>query len=74
MKDDKIQKTPAFNLSRYATVFKAEIYAIRMTIPFLRETVEVGTTINIMSDSQAAIKALANIDTGSKMVLKTKEA
>ena len=74
MVDDKIKKTRAFSLNHYATVFQAEVHAIRMAIAFLREMVEPGTTIHIMSDSQAAIKALENIDTKSQMVLKTKEA
>ena len=73
MKDDKVQRTRAFALSKNATVFQAEIHAIRRAIPFIREEIKPGETIQIMCDSQAAIKALDSTDTTSEMVLRTKE-
>ena len=57
-----------------ATVFQAEIHAIRRAIPFIKEAITPGEAIRIMCDSQAAIKALESIDTTSGMVLRTKEA
>ena len=48
-----------------ATVFQAEIHAIRRAIPFIKEVITPGEAIRIMCDSQAAIKALETTDTTS---------
>ena len=72
MNEQRILKTRAFALSKTATVFQAEIYAIRMAIPFIKETAKQGQKINIMCDSQVAIMALENTETRSEMVIKTK--
>ena len=73
MKDEKICKTRAFAVSKSATVFQAEINAIRKTIPFVKDTIQPGEIIHFMCDSQAAIHTLESIDTRSEMVLKTKD-
>ena len=44
-------------LGHYATVFQAELYAIRICVSYLCD--EVNASIAICSDSQTALKALA---------------
>ena len=55
-------------------VFQAELHAIRMAVPYIKETGPYGSSANIMCDSQAAIKALQEIDTSSITVNRTKLA
>ena len=74
MNDDKIIKTRAYGLTNSTTVFQAEIQAIRMAAPLIKEMVEHGAKVNIMCDSQAAIKALDETTTKSKLVLLAKQA
>ena len=74
MEGNKILKTRAFGLTKTATVFQAELHAIRMAVPFIESTFETGSEIAIMCDSQAAIKAIQEIDTTSMMVKLTKAA
>ena len=59
-------------LGHYATVFQAEVYAIRICVLYLCN--EVNTSIAICSDSQAALKALAAAKTTSQLVLETMKA
>ena len=56
----------------YATVFQAEVYAIRICVLYLCD--EVNASIAICSDSQAALKALAAAKTTSQLVLETMKA
>jgi hypothetical protein len=58
----------SFSLGHHTTVFQAEIYAIKACI---RENIEKdykGRNIYILSDSQAAIKALNNFQINFKLV------
>jgi len=59
-------------LGHYATVFRAEVYAIRICISYLCDKVD--SSIAICSDSQAALKALAAAKTTSQLVLETMKA
>ena len=59
-------------LGHYATVFQAEVYAIRICVSYLCD--EVNVSIAICSDSQAALKALAAAKTTSQLVLETMKA
>ena len=59
-------------LGHYATVFQAEVYAIRICVSYLCD--EVNASIAICSDSQAALKALAAAKTTSQLVLETMKA
>ena len=54
-------------LGHYATVFQAEVYAIRICVLYLCD--EVNASIAICSDSQAALKALSAAKTTSQLVL-----
>ena len=74
MENSWVTKTRAFGLSSHSSVFQAELQAIRMACPLIKENVKQGSHITIMSDSQAAIKALQNVDTTSGLVKATKEA
>jgi ribonuclease HI len=57
-----------FSLGHHTTVFQAEIYAIKACIMENIEKGYKGRTIYILSDSQAAIKALNNFQINSKLV------
>jgi len=59
-------------LGHYATVFQAEVYAIRICVSYLCD--EVNASIATCSDSQAALKALAAAKTTSQLVLETMKA
>jgi len=59
-------------LGHYATVFQAEVYAIRIYVLYLCD--EVNASIAICSGSQAALKALAVAKTTSQLVLETMKA
>jgi len=59
-------------LGHYATVFQAEVYAIRICVLYLCD--EVNASIAICSDSQAALKALAAAKTTSQLVPETMKA
>ena len=61
-----------YHLGHYATVFQAEVYAIRICVSYLCD--EVNASIAICSDSQAALKALAAAKTTSQLVLETMKA
>jgi len=63
---------PVVPLGHYATVFQAEVYAIRICVSYLCD--EVNVSIAICSDSQAALKALAAAKTTSQLVLETMKA
>ena len=68
--------TESFNLNRESTVFQAEIEAIFQATQYLiAHTHDLGIQfVKILSDSQAAIKALSNRRIRSKGVLKTLES
>ena len=74
MDGSKVTKTRAIGLTNHATVFQAEMQAIRLGCSQIKDAVPKGESITILSDSQAAIKALQNIDTTSNLVKCTKEA
>ena len=74
MEGNKVTKTRSYPLSKSATVFQAEIYAIRMAVPFIRHIFPEGSDINIICDSQAAIQALEEVDTKSLGVKHCKNA
>jgi len=59
-------------LGKHATVFQAEVYAVRNCVLQLCD--EVDMSIAICSDSQAALKALASAKTTSQLVLETMKA
>ncbi|KAI5735950.1 hypothetical protein M8J77_024650 [Diaphorina citri] len=62
----------SISLGEHGTVFQAEVYAI---LGSLQKSLEMGysnSTIKIFSDSQAAIKALENNQTKSKLVWECK--
>lgn len=58
----------SFPMGMKATVFQAEIYAINMCIQKILEKGTRGAHITILSDSQAAIKALTSHEQRSKLV------
>ena len=75
-----ILKTRSYGLVNHWTVFQAELYTIRKAcklLPEIKRANEKGPNflkIMIPSDSQAALQALGNIDTNSKLVEETKNA
>ena len=50
----------AFSLSRLTTVYQAEVTAISVSADIMNKAGITDQTIMILSDSQAAIKALAS--------------
>ena len=74
MHDDKVIKTRALGLSKHATVFQAELQAIRLACSLIPDCVPKGENIRFMVDSKAAIMALENPETKSKLVQLTKNA
>lgn len=70
MNDDKVVAARAFGLSKTTTVFQAELHAIRMAATVIPQKIGIGTNIHIMCDSQAAIKALEEVDTSSQLAKK----
>jgi ribonuclease HI len=58
----------SFSLRHHTTVFQAEIYAIRACIMENIEKGYKGRNIYILTDSQAAIKTLNNLQINSKLV------
>jgi hypothetical protein len=58
----------SFSLGHHTTVFQAEIYAIKACIMENIEKSYKGRNIYILSDSQAAIKALNNLQINSILV------
>ena len=54
-------------LGHYATVFQAEVYAIRICVSYLCD--KVNASIKICLDSQAELKALAAAKTTSQLEL-----
>jgi hypothetical protein len=57
----------SFSLGLHTTVFQAEIYAIKVCNIENTEKGYKGRNIYIVSDSQEAIKALANFQINSKL-------
>ena len=74
MHESKVTKTRAFGITNSATVFQAELHAIRMATSLIKENIPEKSKVVIMCDSQAAILALENIDTRSKLVNITKDS
>lgn len=72
MNDDKVIKTRALGLTRNATVFQSELQAIRLACTLLHDSIPKNEKVTFMVDSQAAIKALENVDTKSRLVQLTK--
>ena len=68
MNDNLVVKTRALGLTRNATVFQSELQAIRLACSLIPECIPKNERITIMIDSQAAINALMNVDTKSKLV------
>ena len=74
MNDTRVTKTRAIGLSKHATVFQAEIQAIRLGCSLLKDNIPIGSEVVFMVDSQAAILALQNVDTSSQLVKQAKDA
>ena len=72
IKDSKVVRTRAYGLSKTSTVFQAELHAIKMSTVIIKETVAHGKCVNIMCDSQAALKALENVNLRTKLAKQTK--
>ena len=72
MRDDKVTKTRAYGLTDSTTVFQGELHAIKMAANTIKEVTKPGEKVEIMCDSQAAIKALENYETTSALVSTTK--
>ena len=72
IENDKVIKTRAIGLTGQSTVFQAEIQAIRLATILIPMTLPKGSTVTILSDSQAALLALENTMTKSRIVLRTK--
>ena len=73
MENDYVTKTRAFGLTPHSSVFQAELQAIRMGCGLVKVTVPTGGDVTFQSDSQAALRALQNIETNSNLVKHTKE-
>lgn len=58
----------SFNLGKYATVFQAEVFAILACIQENLRRGYINHNVHILSDSQAALKALASPEIKSKIV------
>jgi hypothetical protein len=58
----------SFSLGQYTTVFQAEVYAIKECAVENLDTDYRNRNIYILSDSQAAIKALSKYQIASKLV------
>ena len=67
----KVLKLP---LGQYPTVFQSEVIAIDQTARFIEERDIRGRNINIVTDSQAALMALRNPISTSKIINECKEA
>jgi hypothetical protein len=63
-----LRRGHSFSLGLHTTVFQAEIYAIKACIMENIEKGYTGRNICILSDSQAAIKALDSFQINSKLV------
>jgi ribonuclease HI len=61
------------SLGQYTTIFQAEIYAIGACVKENLRRGYLGTHIHILSDSQAAFKALMRHQTGSQLVWECKQ-
>ena len=73
-KRGKIQYLASIRLNPEATVFQAEVEAIRVAADYLKQTKGNGEIIKIFSDSRAALLALATPFVESKVVHKTVKA
>ena len=75
-----ILKTRCFGLEKHATVFQAELHAIKQATRVIEASIPDKDTdrefgkIRILSDSQAALMSLDRIDTDSQLVKEVKEA
>ena len=58
----------SFRLPNYCSVFQAEVLALKHAADELIKMNALGKSINILSDSQAAIRALSSSHTNSKVV------
>jgi hypothetical protein len=58
----------SFSLGLHTTVFQAKIYGIKTCITENTENGYTNRNIHILSDNQAAIKALDSFQTNSKLV------
>jgi hypothetical protein len=63
-----LRRWQSFSLGLHTTVFQAEIYTIKACIMENTEKGYTGRNIYILSDSQAAIKALDSLRINSKLV------
>ena len=79
MNEDRIVRTRSLGLPTYGTVYQAELYAIKQACGLIKSTLTKKpelrgkhNVIRILSDSQAALQALSNIDTTSQLVKETK--
>ena len=61
----------SISLGEYATIFQAEVYAINHCAHLILANNHKGKRIIIMSDSQAAIRALNSMTITSRIVCKT---
>ena len=74
-----VLRTRCYGLAEHANVFQAELYAIKKAIGVMKTTKEEHNedadfrTVRILSDSQAALMSLENIDTESQLVREVKE-
>ena len=68
MNDERVVKTRALKLSNHATVFQAELQAIRLACSVIRECEIIEKKVTLLVDSKAALMALENYDTNSELV------
>jgi len=61
--DHKCNKLPS-----YATVFQAEVFAIKQALSWIKDNHTIDSNVTIWSDSQAAIAAIAKSTVTSKLV------
>ena len=66
--DANIVSGTSVNLGKYATIFQAEVFAIELCARELSNKSLVNKNISIVSDSQAALKALSSSKINSKLV------
>lgn len=71
---NKLQIAESISLGKLATVFQAEVLAIREAMEQCLVCGTENAKVAVCSDSQAAILAIASPDTRSKLVLECKEA
>ena len=74
MNNDRVIKTRSLGLTKNTTVFQSELQAIRLACALMKDVITKQENVTFMIDSQAAIKALTNVDTRSNLVELTKNA